>query len=178
MKEKDLSRFLSLVLRHKPEEIGITLDEQGWVEVEVLLKALATHKATLTREGLEKIVAENNKKRFAFDETGSKIRANQGHSIEVDLALPTSMPPAILYHGTAEKTVAIIRQEGLTKQSRQHVHLSTNRDTATQVGGRHGKPYILEVQAGKMHEAGYAFYISENGVWLTDHVPVQFIDFG
>jgi putative RNA 2'-phosphotransferase len=177
MKEKDVSRFLSLVLRHKPEEIGITLDAQGWVEVEVLLNALEKHKAPLTREGLEKIVAENNKKRFAFDETGTKIRANQGHSIEIDLALPASVPPATLYHGTAEKTVSIIKQEGLTKQSRQHVHLSTNRDTATQVGGRHGKPHILIVRAGEMHEAGYLFYISENGVWLTDHVPPQYIDF-
>ncbi|TAE18246.1 MAG: RNA 2'-phosphotransferase [Bacteroidetes bacterium] len=177
MKDKDLSRFLSLVLRHKPEEIGITLDAQGWVAVDTLLQALNDRKHPIDRAKLEQIVAENNKKRFAFDETGTLIRANQGHSIEVDLALPASEPPATLYHGTATQNIEAIRKEGLQKQSRQHVHLSTNKDTATQVGGRHGKPVILVVRAGEMHQAGFAFYISENGVWLTDHVPTAYIDF-
>ena len=174
---KNVSRFLSLVLRHQPEVIGITLDAQGWVAVDTLLAALEKHGKGIDRPTLEQIVAENNKKRFTFDETGTKIRANQGHSIEIDLALPATEPPAVLYHGTAEKTVEAIRREGLTKQSRQHVHLSTNVETATQVGGRHGKPCLLKVQAGKMHADGYTFYISDNGVWLTDHVPVAYIDF-
>lgn len=177
MKEKDLSKFLSLILRHQPDVIGITLDAQGWVDIDILLDALHKDGKAINRTILDKVVAENNKKRFAFDETGTRIRANQGHSIEVDLALPASEPPAILYHGTAEKTLVAIRQEGLTKQARQHVHLSTNTDTAMQVGGRHGKPCVLKIQAGKMQAAGYLFYIADNGVWLTDYVPVAFIDF-
>ncbi len=177
MKDKDISRFLSLILRHKPEEIGIRLDAHGWVEVKTLLQALQKHGRTIDRQKLEEIVAENNKQRFAFDETGTRIRANQGHSVAIDLDLPASVPPDYLFHGTAESFISSIQKTGLQKQTRQHVHLSTNRDTATQVGSRHGKPCILVVRAGKMQEAGFQFYISDNGVWLTDHVPVEFIDF-
>ncbi len=173
---KDLSKYLSLILRHQPEVIGITLDNQGWVNVDVLLVALQKDGKTISRGQLEKVVAENNKKRFSFDETGTRIRANQGHSIEIDLALPASVPPDVLYHGTALKSLGAIQKEGLTKQSRQHVHLSTNLDTATQVGGRHGKPIVLTVQAGKMQAAGYLFYVSDNGVWLTDCVPPVFLE--
>ena len=171
------SKFLSLILRHQPDKIGVTLDSQGWVLIEVLLEALNKNGHAINAKELDEIVAQDNKQRYAFDNTHTLIRANQGHSIAIDLDLPPSTPPEILYHGTSKKTVESIKQEGISKQGRQHVHLSSNHATATQVGGRHGKPEVLEVKALKMSEEGFLFYLSENNVWLTDHVPAQFIVF-
>lgn len=171
------SKFLSLVLRHQPEVIGLILDDSGWADIDTLIRLSQAHKP-LTRALIEQVVAENSKQRFAISEDGRRIRANQGHSIEVDLGFVPVMPPTLLYHGTATRFVDAIRREGLVKRSRQHVHLSADADTATVVGARHGKPAVLIVRAGEMAAAGHAFFRSENGVWLTDAVPVGFIDFG
>lgn len=179
MKASDIvknSKFLSLILRHNPEKIGVALDAHGWIEVDVLLDALARHRHRLSRSELEHIVENNDKKRFAFSEDGLRIRANQGHSTEVDLALEPATPPEFLFHGTVEKFLDAIFAEGLKKGARHHVHLSPDRETATRVGQRRGKPVILEVAAGEMHRAGYTFFVSENGVWLTDHVRPQFLE--
>jgi putative RNA 2'-phosphotransferase len=172
-----LSKFLSLVLRHQPDVIGLTLDEQGWASVDELLAKTQAHGRPLSRPLLERIVAENDKKRFAFSEDGQRIRASQGHSIEVDLALQPTPPPDRLYHGTATRFVESIRTQGLLPGSRQHVHLSRDEATAVKVGQRHGKPAILIVRAAEMAAAGHRFFISDNGVWLTDRVPTEFIDF-
>lgn len=171
------SKFLSLVLRHKPEEIGLTLDENGWADVDELLRLVNQHGRKLNRPLLERVVADNDKKRFAFSDDGTRIRASQGHSVEVDLALPPTEPPELLYHGTASRFVDSIRATGLHSANRQHVHLSLDITTATKVGQRHGKPVILVVRAGQMVTAGHRFYLSANGVWLTERVPVEFIDF-
>jgi len=171
--KKHISKFLSLVLRHKPEEIGLQLDESGWADVEELI---AKSDIRFTKEDLFEIVATSDKQRFALNEDRTKIRANQGHSIEVDLGLPPAVPPDLLYHGTAADTVDVIRKDGIQRMSRQYVHLSTVKDTAVQVGGRHGKPVILTVRAGEMHADGLQFYLSENKVWLTDYVPAKYID--
>lgn len=171
------SKFLSLVLRHQPEVIGLILDDSGWADIDTLIRLSQAHKP-LTRALIEQVVEENSKQRFAISEDGRRIRANQGHSIEVDLGFVPVMPPTLLYHGTATRFVDAIRREGLVKRSRQHVHLSADADTATAVGARHGKPAVLIVRAGEMAAAGHAFFRSENGVWLTDAVPVGFIDFG
>ena len=171
------SKFLSLVLRHQPEIIGLSLDDAGWADIDVLIRLSQAHRP-LTRALIEQVVEENSKQRFAISEDGRRIRANQGHSIEVELGLQPLAPPTLLYHGTATRFVDAIRREGLVKRSRQHVHLSADADTATAVGARHGKPAVLIVRAGEMAAAGHAFFRSENGVWLTDAVPVGFIDFG
>lgn len=171
------SKFLSLVLRHKPDIIGLTLDTEGWAGIDELIRLSQSH-TPLTRAMIEAIVAENSKQRFAISDDGSRIRARQGHSIDVDLQLQPTSPPQRLYHGTATRFVDAIRREGLHKRSRQHVHLSANADTATLVGARHGRPMVLIVHADKMAAAGHAFFLSENGVWLTDAVPPAFIDFG
>lgn len=168
---KEVGRLLSLVLRHEPEHLGLQLDPEGYVLVDDLLAALARHGKAIDRAGLEWIVAENNKQRFGFSADGSRIRANQGHSVAVDLGLTPVEPPEQLFHGTADTNVASILSEGLKSQSRQHVHLSADANTATQVGSRHGKPVILLVNAGALHRRGHPFYRSANGVWLTDHVP-------
>lgn len=171
------SKFLSYVLRHKPESIGVTLDENGWVEVSVLLEASRLAGEDISAELLQEIVESSDKQRFAFNDTGDRIRANQGHSVKnVDLDLKEIKPPNILYHGTVEKFVSVIEKSGLKKMNRQHVHLSKTRETATSVGSRRGKPIILEIQAGLMHDAGHKFYCSENGVWLTDSVPWKYIN--
>lgn len=178
LNEKDTTRtskFLSLVLRHQPETIGLALDENGWATVAELLLKMTEHKMPVSADDLQHVVATNNKKRFAFNEDGSKIRASQGHSIEVELDLPQQVPPAVLYHGTGEKWVASILLTGLEKRSRQHVHLSGDTTTATAVGKRHGKPVIFEVAAGRMQADGYPFYLSANGVWLTDAVPAKYL---
>jgi putative RNA 2'-phosphotransferase len=179
MSKKDISqsKFLSLVLRHKPETIGVTLDPQGWIEVETLLEAMARHGHALTRPDLERLVSESDKQRFALSEDGKRIRTNQGHSVEVDLALTAQAPPELLYHGTVDRFLDSIRATGLDKRQRHHVHLSADVRTASKVGERRGKPVILEIDSGQMHKEGHRFFLSENGVWLVDHVPAQFITF-
>lgn len=174
---KGTSKFLSLVLRHKPETINLQLDENGWANVEELITKCAATGRMYTPEDLDEIVATNDKKRFAFNEDRTCIRASQGHSIAVELNLPVTEPPEHLFHGTPEKFVDAIRAAGLLKMERQHVHLSKDRDTAQKVGSRRGRPAILVVRSGQMHRDGYVFYISENSVWLTDHVPAVYIEF-
>lgn len=170
------SKFLSLVLRHRPEKIGIQLDENGWTEVSTLLNALRSHGVVLSLENLRHVVETNNKKRFAFDDSGLKIRASQGHSIDIDLDYVPKTPPEILYHGTTHQFLASILKTGLDKRKRHHVHLSKDVETALQVGGRHGKPVVLTILAGKMAAQGFTFFQSENGVWLTAHVPTEFLE--
>lgn len=170
-----ISKFLSLVLRHQPQTIGLQLDENGWAPVDELLQKLNAKGVLVDKDGLQQVVDTNNKKRFAFNYDGTKIRASQGHSIDVNLDYQATIPPTVLYHGTAEKNVKAILQEGLKKGSRQHVHLSTNRDTAVQVGQRYGKPVVLEIESGRMHDEGYPFFVSANGVWLTETVPALYI---
>lgn len=170
------SRFLSLVLRHRPEAIGITLDENGWVDVETLLEGCRRHGRRIDRPMLDEIVRTNNKRRFALSPDGKRIRASQGHSIEVDLGLEPVRPPDTLFHGTATRFLESILAGGLEKRSRRHVHLSPDVETAIKVGARHGKPVVLAVAAGNMHENGYKFYLSANGVWLTESVPREFLE--
>ncbi|MGI5401506.1 RNA 2'-phosphotransferase [Streptomyces sp. CA-135486] len=170
-----VSKYLSKHLRHQPERIGITLDENGWVEVDELMRAAAAHGFRLTRAELDHVVAVNDKRRFTVD--GTRIRANQGHTVEVDLDLSTAEPPASLYHGTVARSLEAIRTEGLRPMNRHHVHLSPDRETATRVGARRGRPVVLSVDAGAMHRAGHAFHVSANGVWLADAVPPEFLRF-
>ncbi len=169
------SRFLSLVLRHRPEAAGIQLDEAGWVEVSRLLVGLAAAGHPISQKELEHLVRDNDKQRFAFSDDGRRIRANQGHSVEVSLDLKAAIPPQVLYHGTVAKFLEPIFAEGLRAGKRHHVHLSADRHTAFKVGSRRGAAVILEVDARHMSEQGYAFYLSANGVWLTDSVPVAFL---
>jgi putative RNA 2'-phosphotransferase len=170
-----ISKFLSLVLRHQPELIGLSLNSEGWANVTDLLKLSEKHGRKITRDMLNTVVATNSKKRFAFSEDHQMIRASQGHSIEVALGYEPQQPPEILFHGTGSQSVSSILETGLQKKSRQHVHLSADTITATNVGRRHGKPVILEILAGKMHQEGYLFFLSANDVWLTEHVPSAFI---
>jgi putative RNA 2'-phosphotransferase len=169
------SKLLSLVLRHEPQHIGITLDSAGWVAVDELLAAVNQAGIPLTRALLQRVVDENDKQRFRFSDDGLRIRASQGHSVEVELALPPKTPPELLYHGTATRFLDSIRQQGLLAQSRQQVHLSADHDTAVNVGQRHGKPVVLTVKSGAMHSTGHLFYQADNGVWLTDHVPPVYL---
>jgi putative RNA 2'-phosphotransferase len=170
-----LSKFLSLHLRHTPAALGLTLQEGGWVGVAELLAACAAHRTPITLAELTEIVEDNDKKRFAFDDEGTRIRAQQGHSVEVDLQLAPAVPPAMLYHGTAPVALPAIRREGLQKMKRHHVHLSPDEETARRVGARRGPPIILTVDAAAMHAAGIVFYESGNGVWLVDTVPPQYL---
>ena len=170
-----ISKFLSLVLRHNPETIGIRLDEQGWTDVDILLQQLNKHGHAVNAEVLNHVVKTNSKNRFAFNSDHTKIRANQGHSVEVELGLQPKQPPAILYHGTAERFLDSIMQSGLQKQERHHVHLSETKEIAISVGQRYGKPVLLCINAEEMHKGGFRFFVTENNVWLTDHVPVEFI---
>lgn len=173
-----ISKLLSLVLRHAPRTIGVELDAQGWVAVDHLLERAARHGRPISRAQLHAVVRTSDKQRFALSEDGTRIRANQGHSLtSVDLGLAPSEPPAQLYHGTAERFVDAIRAAGLRPQARQHVHLSRERGTATTVGARHGRPVVLVVDAAAMLRAGHTFYVSANGVWLTAAVPAAFITF-
>lgn len=167
------SKHLSLVLRHDPASVGLTLTEDGWVGVSDLLAALS---GRLDRPMLDRVVAENNKKRFEFSEDGLRIRARQGHSVDVDLGYEPTVPPEFLYHGTAVSAFAAIRKSGLVKMGRHAVHLSADTATARNVGGRHGKPVVLVVCAGALHrQTGAEFFLTANGVWLTDQVPPGFI---
>jgi putative RNA 2'-phosphotransferase len=170
-----LSKFLSKHLRHAPQAIGLTLQEGGWVNVADLLAACAAHGYSLTRDELEDLVEDNDKQRFAFDETGQRLRAQQGHSVEVDLQLTPATPPAVLYHGTVPAALPAIRAAGLQKMQRHHVHLSPDEATARRVGQRRGKPTLLAVDAAALHAAGGVFYRSGNGVWLVDGVPPQYL---
>jgi putative RNA 2'-phosphotransferase len=165
-----LSKRLSYHLRHAPGEIGLELEPGGWVTVDALLAALR-----ITRAELDDVVAWNPKQRFSFDESGARIRANQGHSVAVDLQLAPAEPPPVLYHGTGEKNVETIRKEGLKKMSRHHVHLSADRETAEKVGARHGRPHVFTVDAAAMSADGSMFFRSENGVWLVEHVPPKYL---
>lgn len=169
-----LSRFISLVLRHKPEAIGITLDEHGWADVNELIAGV-NRTQPLDMETLEEIVRTDEKQRYSFSGDKTLIRANQGHSIPVDVELPQSEPPELLCHGTAERFTAAIEAEGLRPMSRLYVHLSKDAETARKVGSRHGKPVIYEVLAGEMSRRGFEFWLSVNGVWLTRAVPPEFL---
>lgn len=174
---KQISKLLSLVLRHEPEYIGLALDQEGWAHVPELIEKVNQKGIQLDFATLQIIVDSNDKKRFAFNDDKTRIRANQGHSIDIELNLAAQTPPAILFHGTADKHITAIREKGLLKMDRQHVHLSAHEETAVKVGQRHGKPIVLTVQALAMHEQQYVFYLSANNVWLTDHVPPAFICF-
>lgn len=169
------SKFLSLVLRHKPEEIGLSLDDHGWARVSELLAKAAAHGTVISPQLLEEIVATNDKKRFSFNDDKTLIRANQGHSIEVDLQLTVQTPPAMLYHGTATRFLDSIKQQGLIAGQRQYVHLSADEQVAIKVGQRHGKVVVLTIDTVAMQQAGLNFYLAENGVWLTEKVPVEFL---
>ena len=169
-----LGRFLSLVLRHNPDAAGITLDERGWADVAELLDGVRGTGRQIDMETLERIVRENNKQRYAFNADHTKIRANQGHSIQVDIELREAKPPRYLYHGTAERFLLAIQAEGIRKMDRQHVHLSGDYRTALAVGRRHGVPVVLRVDAAAMAQTGATFYRSENGVWLCEYVPSKY----
>ena len=171
------SRRLSYVLRHRPDSIGVTLDPGGWVEVDALLAALARHGTAVDRGALEAIVRGSDKQRFALSADGLRIRAQQGHSIAVDLGHAEATPPALLYHGTVARFVASIQATGLVRGRRHHVHLSATRDAAEQVGRRRGDPVILEIRTAEMVAAGHRFWVTPNQVWLTDHVPPTYIHF-
>jgi putative RNA 2'-phosphotransferase len=177
MDHKHISKFLSLVLRHEPGKIGIVLDEHGWTDSHELIQAAARHGVRFNHATLLEIVHTSDKQRFALSEDGTCIRANQGHSVEIDLALAPQQPPETLYHGTVDRFLAPIRSTGLMKGERHHVHLSPGLTTATKVGQRRGKPVILTIRAAAMAEAGHPFFLSENGVWLIDAVPPEFIEF-
>lgn len=173
----NISKFLSLVLRHKPGEIGLILDENGWADVQELIEKVNRKAMKLDMETLEYVVDTNSKKRFAFNDDKSRIRASQGHSINVDLGLEPVQPPEFLYHGTAKDNIENIRKDGIIKRSRQHVHLSIDKGTAHNVGSRHGPPHILKIKALEMFNDGYHFYLSENKVWLTNEIPSKYIIF-
>lgn len=170
-----ISKYLSKHLRHSPEQLGLTLAPGGWVSVERLLAACQKARFPISLMELEEVVATNDKQRFSFSEDKSKIRANQGHSTEVDLELSPAVPPAVLYHGTGAGSVAAIREEGLKKGRRHHVHLSVDTETAQRVGARHGRPHVFMVDAAQLHADGAVFYVSDNGVWLTESVPAPYL---
>lgn len=171
-----LSIFLSLVLRHKPEEGHVTLDEHGWANVEELLTGFRSTGRKIDRDILEEIVATDKKQRYSFSQDKKLIRANQGHSIPVDVELKQKEPPEFLYHGTAETFLYAINAEGLKPMSRLYVHLSKDIETAIKVGKRHGKPVVLQIYSGEMHRDGQPFYLSENGVWLTKKVECRYFE--
>ncbi len=173
---KNTSKFISLILRHRPEAIGISLDEHGWADVQDLIDGINRSGGhSLDMEKLEEIVRTDEKQRYSFNEDHTLIRANQGHSIPVDVELEKKIPPDILWHGTGEKYVSSIDVQGLIPKGRLYVHLSSDMDTAKKVGSRHGKPVIYEIDCQKMTEDGYAFYFSANQIWLTKGVPVKYL---
>lgn len=168
---------MSLILRHAPDEIGLVLDENGWADVDALIAKAAQKGVLFSSKELEEVVVTNDKQRFAYNADKSRIRANQGHSIDVELQLEAKEPPETLYHGTVLKFIGSIKDQGLKKMSRQHVHLSVDRLTAEKVGSRRGDAIILVVRSREMSADGFEFFLSENGVWLTDQVPVKYIEF-
>ena len=168
---KKVSKSLSYVLRHRPDTIGIELEDGGWIVVDTLLSAFAANGKRYTRALVERVVAENDKQRFEFSEDGAKIRARQGHSVEVELGYEPKTPPDVLYHGTAARNLESILASGLHKASRHDVHLSTDKATMLAVAQRHGKPVLLAIDAKRMHADGHQFFVTGNDVWLTDHVP-------
>lgn len=172
---EEISKFIALILRHKPETIGITLDEHGWAKVDELIDGISKT-YVFNMEMLEEIVRTDKKGRYSFSEDKTLIRANQGHSINVDVELEEKEPPEFLWHGTGEKFISGIDTEGLIPKSRLYVHLSKDEDTALQVGARHGKPVLYRVLSGKMYKDGYVFYLSQNGVWLTKKVPLEYLE--
>ena len=174
MAGKETSKFIALILRHKPEVIGLSLDEHGWANVDALIAGIAKTQP-FTMEELEEIVASDAKQRYSFNEDKTLIRANQGHSIQVDVELAEKTPPEYLFHGTGEKYVSSINAQGLIPKTRLYVHLSSDYETAVKVGKRHGTPFIYRVAAGDMEKDGYTFYQSVNGVWLTKEVPVTYL---
>ena len=171
------SKFLALVLRHSPQEIDIKLDANGWADVKELIEKMNSHASDITLAEMRHIVATDNKKRYSFSEDQLKIRANQGHSIKVDVGLREAVPPMYLYHGPADRFCEVIDGEGLKKMSRLHVHLSTDYQTAVKVGSRHGRTVVYKVFAKDMHNAGFKFFLSENNVWLTDRVPPEYMQY-
>lgn len=173
----EISKFLSFVLRHNPQAIGIVLDAEGWVDVDELLMACQKNGKPITRPQLDETVASNDKKRFALSPNGRRIRASQGHSVHVDLGLAPQEPPELLYHGTIADFLDAIRDNGLQRGQRHHVHLSSDEKTATTVGQRRGRPIILVIEANRMFRDGFSFYRSDNGVWLTDAVPTDYLRF-
>lgn len=173
----DLSKFLSFVLRHKPEAVGLELDPNGWVEIEHLVERCRAHGKTVTKGIVEKIVATSPKRRFAISDDGLRVRANQGHSIEIDLGYTPQEPPELLFHGTVSSNIESIRSGGLKRMERHHVHLSPDVASARAVGMRRGKPTVLQIAAARMHRDGHAFFLSANGVWLTERVPPEYIHF-
>jgi putative RNA 2'-phosphotransferase len=178
MNEKDmvrLSKRMSNWLRHNPASIGLTLDAAGWVAVDQLLANAAARGHHFSRARLDEVVAQNNKQRFELDDTGTQIRARQGHSVPVDLGYSEAEPPEALYHGTAQSTLALIWRDGLLPMQRHAVHLSADTETAAKVGSRHGKPAVLTVAAARMHAEGFTFSVTGNGVWLTDAVPAEYL---
>ena len=172
---KKISKGMSYVLRHRPDTIGIELQEGGWIGVDELLAAFERAGKPFTLPVLERVVTENDKQRFEFSADRLQIRARQGHSLEVDLGYTACAPPKVLYHGTATRNLDPILKQGLIKGNRHHVHLSTNVETMVQVAMRHGKPVVLAVAAARMHADGFEFFVTENHVWLTDHVPPEFL---
>ncbi|KZN64697.1 hypothetical protein N473_12970 [Pseudoalteromonas luteoviolacea CPMOR-1] len=175
MNNKKISKYLSLVLRHKPELANLQLNSQGWACINDLINN--SHEHSLSLELIQSIVDSNDKQRFVISEDGTMIRANQGHSIEVDLALEAAIPPNILFHGTASRFIESIKGIGLVKGQRHHVHLTQSTDTALKVGGRYGKPVLLGIDAKTMHVQGAQFYKTQNNVWLVDHVPFKYLNF-
>lgn len=172
-----VSKFLSLVLRHKPEKIRLSIDRKGWAEVDELVRKASEVGFSLSDQLLQHVVEHSDKQRFSFSEDRLRIRANYGHSIPVDHDLPPSVPPEFLFHGTATRSVRSIKRQGLIPKKRNYVHLSLDQETATRVGRRHGKPVVLTIQAGKMYECGFQFFCSAHSVWLTPGVPVEHILF-
>ena len=175
MDKTNLSKFIALILRHKPDTVGITLDEHGWASVSKLISGINACGNEIDMQTLEEIVAEDEKQRYSFNSDKTKIRANQGHSGNVDVELKKAVPPETLFHGTGEKFVSSIKSEGLKPKSRLYVHLSKDRETAVKVGSRHGKPVVFEVNSGEMSRCGFEFFLSENDVWLTKIVPAEYL---
>ncbi len=176
-KNSRLSKFISLILRHNPEAAYIQVDEHGWANVDELIQGINRTGRHIDLETLEEIVATDEKRRYSFSEDHKRIRANQGHSIPVDVELKPTEPPEYLFHGTATRFLSSIHKEGLTRQSRLYVHLSPDEATAQKVGARHGKPVVLRIRAKELYDAGQQFFLSKNGVWLCEHIPVQYIEF-